>query len=141
MALLQHIHQQYYRYLGRPQSQESHYLGDVYAGYLENKNVNGFNKYAFQTVGSVASGNGWDFSAFIRRTNLMLSHIDDSTMSPEEKDHWKAVGYFFHSYWYMELIDRFGDVPWVDKLLNENSKSCKASGSPEKQWPTKYSNG
>ncbi len=112
--------------------QESHYLGDVYAGYLENKNVNGFNKYAFQTVGSVASGNGWDFSAFIRRTNLMLSHIDDSTMSPEEKDHWKAVGYFFHSYWYMELIDRFGDVPWVDKLLNENSEELQGKREPRK---------
>ena len=43
-------------------------------------------------------------------------HIDNSSMTEAQKDHWRAVGYFFHSFWYMELIDRFGDVPWVDKV-------------------------
>ena len=97
------------------------YLGDVNAGYLENKSVSGFNKYAYQTVGSVATGNGWNFSSFIRRINIMLSHIDSSIMTDAEKDHWRAVGYFFHSFWYMELIDRFGAVPWVDTVLQEDS--------------------
>lgn len=97
------------------------YLGDVNAGYLENKSVSGFNKFAYQTVGSVASGNGWNFSSYIRRINIMLSHIDSSSMSDQEKAHWRAVGYFFHSFWYMELIDRFGAVPWVDTVLKEDS--------------------
>lgn len=42
-------------------------------------------------------------------------------MTDAEKDHWRAVGYFFHSYWYLELINRFGAVPWVITALNENS--------------------
>ena len=72
-------------------------------------------------LSSVASGNGWNFSSFIRRINIMLSHIDDSEMTEAQKNHWRAVGYFFHSFWYMELIDRFGAVPWVDQVLKEDS--------------------
>lgn len=97
------------------------YTGDADAGYLNYRSPSGFNQFAYQTKGSTASGNGWDFSGVLRRVNIMLSHLDDSGMSDAEKDHWKAVGYFFHSYWYMELIDRFGDVPWVDKVLSESS--------------------
>ena len=98
------------------------YDGDVDANYFNNRSSSGFNQFAYQTVGLVASGNGWNFSSFIRRINIMLSHIDASDMTQEEKDHWRAVGYFFHSFWYMELIDRFGDIPWVDKVLTESSE-------------------
>lgn len=97
------------------------YSGDVDAGYFETKQESGYNKFAYQTVASAATGNGWNFSSFIRRINIMLSHIDGSRMTDAQKDHWRAVGYFFHSYWYMELIDRFGAVPWVDQVLKEDS--------------------
>lgn len=101
--------------------QGGQYKGDIDAGYFELKSESGFNSFAYQTVANMATGNGWDFSSFIRRINIMLSHIDGSKMTKAEKNHWRAVGYFFHSYWYMELIDRFGDVPWVDTVLQENS--------------------
>lgn len=101
--------------------QDGQYKGDIDAGYFELKSESGFNSFAYQTVANIATGNGWDFSSFIRRINIMLSHIDGSKMTKAEKNHWRAVGYFFHSYWYMELIDRFGDVPWVDTVLQENS--------------------
>lgn len=101
--------------------QNGNYRGDMYAGYMEEKFESSYNRFAYQTVANVASGNGWDFSSFIRRINIMLSHIDGSSMTEAQKSHWRAVGYFFHSYWYMELIDRFGAVPWVDKVLQEDS--------------------
>lgn len=110
--------------------QDSHYTGDRWAGYLGHKSPSGFNKYAFQTVNSVASGNGWDFSSFVRRVNIMMSHVDNADMTQEEKNHWRAVGYFFHSFWYMELIDRFGDVPWIDKVLTENSPEAYGPRNP-----------
>lgn len=96
------------------------YQGDMRAGYLESKYESEQNEFAYQTVPNVASGNGWDFK-FIRRVNIMLSHLDNSKMTEEEKNHWKAVGYFFHSFWYMELVNRFGDIPWVDKVLDDSS--------------------
>ena len=100
---------------------DGQYQGDMDAGYFESKETGGFNKFAFQTVADVATGNGWNFKSFIRRVNIMLSHIDGSSMTEAEKKHWRAVGYFFHSFWYMELIDRFGDIPWVEQVLQEDS--------------------
>lgn len=105
-------------------------MGDVYAGYLNQRGASSQNKYAFQTVTNATSGNGWNFSTFIRRINLMLSHVDASDMTEAEKNHWKAVGYFFHSFWYMELIDRFGDVPWIDKPLDETSEEAYGTRMP-----------
>lgn len=100
-------------------AQNSNYNGDFYAGYITTKTT--YNPYAFQTIGSSSSGNGWNFS-YIRRCNIMLSHIQGcESMSQAEKNHWRSVGYFFHSYWYMELIDRFGDVPWINTVLNDAS--------------------
>ena len=106
--------------------QDGFYQGDIRAGYFESKYVNGFNQFAYQTVGNASTGNGWDFSSYIRRINIMLANIDGSDMNDAEKDHWRAVGYFFHSYWYMELIDRFGDVPWIARPLNETSEEVYA---------------
>lgn len=41
-------------------------------------------------------------------------------MTEAQKDHWRAVGYFFILLVYG--IDRsFGDVPWVDQVLQEDS--------------------
>lgn len=76
--------------------QDGQYKGDMAAGYFQQKYESGYNEFAYQTVASVASGNGWDFKSFIRRVNIMLSHIDNSSMTEAQKDHWRAVGYFFH---------------------------------------------
>lgn len=103
------------------------YNADIYAGYLYArgyKNVG--NPYAFGRITPVQTGNGWWFNAELRRANILLSHIDNSEMTQAEKDHWKAIGYFFHSFWYMELIDRFGDVPWVESPLDDGSEEKTA---------------
>lgn len=112
------------------------YGGDVDANYLNKRSPSGFNQFAYQTKGSTASGNGWDFSSYIRRINIMLSHVEESDMTQAEKDHWTSVGYFFHSFWYMELIDRFGDIPWVDKVLTESSPEVYEDAVPVRKSQT-----
>lgn len=109
------------------------YGGDVDANYLNNRSPSGFNQFAYQTKGSTASGNGWDFSGVVRRANIMLAHVEESNMTQAEKDHWTAVAYFFHTFWYMELIDRFGDLPWVDKVLTESSEEIHGKRLPRKE--------
>lgn len=102
----------------------SHHIGDMYAGYLTRKGTSQYNPYAFQTITETTSGGGWSFE-YIRRINIMLSHVDVSeALSQEEKDHWKAVGYFFHSFWYNMLINRFGDVPWIETALDDSSEEA-----------------
>ena len=87
---------------------------------MDSKYESSSNNYAYQKITSTATGNGWSFG-YLRRINMMLTHIDGSNLTDVEKNHWKAVGYFFHSYWYMELINRFGDIPWIETVLNDES--------------------
>ncbi|MFV0606177.1 MAG: RagB/SusD family nutrient uptake outer membrane protein [Niabella sp.] len=103
--------------------QSAQYRGDYYSNYLTNKGTSAQNPYAWQNIIDVVSGNGWDFD-YIRTINIMLSHIDNSALTDAEKNHWRAVGYFFHAYWYMMLINRFGDVPWVNTVLGTSSEEA-----------------
>ncbi|MCU7548827.1 RagB/SusD family nutrient uptake outer membrane protein [Chitinophagaceae bacterium LB-8] len=65
---------------------------------------------------------GWNFS-YIRKVNVMLDHIDASSMTQAEKDHWKSVGYFFRALRYYDMIAAFGDVPWIENALNINDST------------------
>lgn len=79
------------------------------------------NQWAYQLVTIPPSGGDWDFS-FIRRVNIMLDNIDQSAMSQAEKDHWKSVGYVFRSCRYIQLLSKFGDVPWLEHVVKDNDK-------------------
>ena len=94
------------------------YEGDFMAGYLMTYSTTENNVYRNQTATAPSSGGGWNFQN-IRKVNLMIGNIDQSEMTDAEKAHWRSVGYFFHSYNYIELVSRFGDVPWIDKVLGE----------------------
>ena len=108
------------------------YTSDIYAGYLMRRQGDG-NPYAFQNVSSSSSGNGWAFS-FVYRVNVMLANIDNSGMTDADKEHWRSVGYFFRAYYYSELIARFGDVPWVDRVLGDSDKEIAyGTSTPRKE--------
>lgn len=109
-------------------SLNSQRYGDWYAGLVTIRD-NEFNPYAYQTITQTTSGGGWDFS-YIRRINIMLSHLGDGVLNQKEAAHWRSVGFFFSAWWYMELIDRFGDVPWVNIVLNETSPEVYAERTP-----------
>ena len=97
------------------------YAGDVDANYLFNSN--GRNSWAWQLVTPETAPSttnfGWNFG-FIRRVNIMLRGVEQSSMSDADKRHWRSVGLFFRSYRYMELLSRFGDVPWLENVVEEN---------------------
>ncbi|WP_018629021.1 RagB/SusD family nutrient uptake outer membrane protein [Niabella aurantiaca] len=91
--------------------------GDVEANYLYNSN--GRNRWAWQTVTAETPPAGWNF-AYIRKVNIMLRNIDRSAMTEPEKEHWRAVGLFFRSFHYMELLSKYGDVPWLEDVVEED---------------------
>lgn len=71
----------------------------------------------------------WDFS-YVRQVNLMLSNIESSSMTEADKEHWRSVGYFFRAYRYADLLSRYGDVPWIDKVLNTDSEELTMARTP-----------
>ena len=83
-------------------------------------------KWAWQKVKVPTTGGGWDYS-FIRKVNIMLDNIDkENKLTPEQKEHWRSVGYFFRAYGHFDLVVKFGDVVWVDHVLAEDSPELYA---------------
>ncbi len=61
------------------------------------------------------AGGVWDF-VYVRKANLMLDRIDLVSTSEEAANHWKGVARFFRGLEYANLVQRFGDVPWYDRV-------------------------
>lgn len=94
---------------------------DKNGGNLVSNAAGGESDWAMGRYKVPSSGGDWDFS-FIRRCNLMLDHIDGSQMNEDEKKHWRAVGLFFRSHRYFQLLQKFGDVPWIEHVLATDSE-------------------
>lgn len=69
----------------------------------------------------------WNFT-YVRRVNIMLDAIDNSSMTQPQKDHWRSVGYFFRALRYYDLIAAFGDVPWIEHTLANDTSSSVLYG-------------
>ena len=58
----------------------------------------------------------------IRAINSLLQGVEASTgLTEEEKAHWRSVCYFFRAYNHAALMNRYGDIIYVDKLLSDDS--------------------
>lgn len=95
---------------------------DLYDGETDNStnqgSVNSTNRFAWDKVTIPTSGGGWDFGT-IRSLNLMLDNIEGSKLTEDQKKHWRSVGYFFKALDYFYLLDRFGDVSWVEHYITD----------------------
>ena len=104
------------------------YQSDFRAGIMTNREESK-NPYAYGTKTVTTSSSDWNFS-YPRIVNIMLSHLDDSKLTAQEKAHWRSVGYFFHAWWYMELVSKYGDVPWINTVLTDESEEAYGPRTP-----------
>ena len=104
------------------------YQSDFRAGIMTNREESK-NPYAYGTKTVTTSSSDWNFS-YPRIVNIMLSHLDGSKLTAQEKAHWRSVGYFFHAWWYMELVSKYGDVPWINTVLTDESEEAYGPRTP-----------
>lgn len=105
---------------------------DFYSGIMTCRNDNSLNPYAWQNITPTTSSGNWNFSP-IRTVNIMLSHLDNSELTDAERRHWRSVGYFFHAWWYMELVNKYGDVPWINTVLSDTDEAAYGPRTPRKE--------
>lgn len=57
----------------------------------------------------------WSFTN-IRKANYVLENIDRIDANTATKNHWRGVARFFRACYYSNLVFRYGDVPWYDRV-------------------------
>lgn len=70
------------------------------------------------------SGGGWSWGT-LRRINTFLQYADRCP-DKEAVKKYSAVTRFFRAYFYFQKVQRFGDVPWVDRQLESNDPQLYA---------------
>ncbi|PPL03539.1 RagB/SusD family nutrient uptake outer membrane protein [Parapedobacter indicus] len=55
----------------------------------------------------------------IREVNMLIANVDNGILSEAEASHWRSVGYFFRACNYAELLNRYGGVPYIDRVLTD----------------------
>ena len=101
------------------------FSGDIQADNMIKHVPGNESAWAYQKVHVPASSGDWDYG-YIRKVNLMLDNIDSSEMGEAQKAHWRSVAYFFRSFKYFSMMSLYGDIPWVEHVLNDNSEELYA---------------
>ena len=66
------------------------------------------------TLSGAAKLSNYDY---IRNVNFMIENIDNNKEVSAEKDHFIGEAYYFRAWYYFGLVRDFGDVTWVDQVL------------------------
>ncbi|EJX03981.1 lipoprotein, partial [gut metagenome] len=104
---------------------DSIFRGDYEADNMIKHLAGNESQWAYQRAKVPAKDTEWNYT-YIRRCNLMLDNIDQSSMGQAQKDHWRSVGYFFRSYKYFQMLSLYGGIPWVEHVLQDNSPELYA---------------
>jgi hypothetical protein len=61
----------------------------------------------------------WGHAWFcIRQANMAIEHIDEMDGTEEERNVILGQSYFFRAWWHFELMEYFGGLPYIDKVLD-----------------------
>lgn len=69
------------------------------------------------------SGGGWSWSE-LRRINFYLEHSHQCE-DEQARLHYDGIARFFRAYFYFDKIQRFGDVPWYETVLEVDDEGLQ----------------
>jgi len=92
---------------------------DAMSDYLAVKAVENFIReggYAANT------SSGWTWSD-LRNINYFIENCNNPAIPEPVRNNYLGIARYFRAYFYMEKVERFGDVPWIGKALNVDDPS------------------
>src|SRR5690625_449823 len=75
----------------------------------------GVSTYLLPNALSPITSSGWSWSD-LRNINYFLEHAQESPVP--NKEHYLGLARFFRAYFYFDKVKRFGDVPWIDRIID-----------------------
>lgn len=73
---------------------------------------------------------GWDYKP-IRICNFFLDNVDKATMDLKLKERYKAEARFVRAFLYIPMVQKFGDVPLVTKVLTKEESNVPRTSKKE----------
>lgn len=64
---------------------------------------------------------GWNWDR-LRNINYFLENFENANLPQSALDHYEGVARFHRARFYMEMVQRFGDLPWYDKVLGSDDE-------------------
>lgn len=64
---------------------------------------------------------GWEWEE-LRNINYFLENFEKADITEEALNHYEGIARFHRARFYMDKVQRFGDVPWYDKVLGTNDE-------------------
>ena len=101
---------------------DGHFTRDVDLGNFRAWSTNG-QEFLYRSGSDPASSDKFKHSLWphawycIRKANLGLANLDNMVGTPEEKNLIAGQLYFFRAWWYEELMQWFGGLPYVDHAI------------------------
>ena len=75
---------------------------------------NGVDDFLAPGALSPVTSSGWSWGS-LRNINYFIENAEKSTVSG--KEHYLGLARFFRALFYFDKVQRFGDVPWIDKTI------------------------
>lgn len=76
---------------------------------------NGVDDYLAVGVLSPVTSSGWSWTN-LRNINYFIENAEKSTVTG--KENYIGIARFFRAYFYFDKVQRFGDVPWIEKTID-----------------------
>lgn len=73
---------------------------------------------------------GWNF---VRAVNVGLANYGNAALEEEVINKYAAEARLFRGWFYAEKVQKFGDVPWIDKPLDTESEELYAARTPREE--------
>ena len=107
---------------------EDVYRGDNLSDYLAVNNVPEYLRPGFYGPNTTS---GWDWDA-LRNVNYFLENNVEEQVDEATRRHYNGIARFFRAFFYFQKVQRYGDVPWIERPLNiDDSDLYKPQDSRE----------
>ena len=61
----------------------------------------------------------------IRSLNFLFANIGNCKGNQADIDHYTGEAYFFRAYYYFNMVCKYGDITWIDRVLDASSEQMK----------------
>jgi hypothetical protein len=67
-------------------------------------------------VYNAIQSSGWSWGA-LRNINYFLANNNNPAVSETVRNNYNGIARFFRAFWYFQMVEKFGDVPWYSEPL------------------------